>query len=482
MTLDELLELAGLAGGTAPDPQAFRPTSSPTPPLGAGMDVSTGYPRAIGGAPMAPAVEPGLRLPGPGGAPDRPGSSSFLERLATVGGVPHIPYYGGENGSRKSPPIVALLALASGALNARAKLAGADKLERLTFADRQDRQVAERKKERDQAFLTARGHAETLRKEKGAIREQRISQMTTALRDRETRLQAWKLQANQATTPEQLDTAKRQANSEQQAIDKINRDLSGLTGQSQLEQAGIEVPSEVAGLPTKVPKPPKESTGGEGSFATFQTPEGPKYMRQAEGARLGLIPTNTRESRVPSAAEKEQMTGDIGMLQQINYVREKFSPQFVGLGKKTIGKGQELIGAMGRGESDFRSSMQAIENNILKLRSGAAVTPQEAERLLKELPTFDLPPRAWKARMEAFERYYRTLSSTRRDMIGAFGVDLKGAPGLPDSYVSPARPDPNAPPDSVTIEITRGPLKGQIRVVSREKLPEAIRHGAKEVQ
>ncbi len=263
VTLDELLQAAGLAGGgTSPDatvsPRGFRP---PTPSLGTGTDPMTGYPRAVGGGVMEPAVEPPLRLPGPGGMPDRPGGSSFWERLGQAGGLPAIPYRTGEGpgDNDRSSPFALLYNLAAGYANARGKMAGADKLERLTFADRQDQQVAARKAERDQTFARARTLAETVRKEKAEREAKRVDQMTTARRDHENRLQAWLLQINSPNvTEESLAYSKRMANREQQAIDTIDRDLSRLSGQQALQQAGVP-DNEIPGLPTSAPKPPRDT-------------------------------------------------------------------------------------------------------------------------------------------------------------------------------------------------------------------------------
>lgn len=262
MTLDDLIRAAGLAGGTEADSAYREPTPAPRPSLGLGIDLFTGAPRAIGGQAMEAATEPPQRLPGPSGEYDSPGhAGSIWERIGALGDLPHVPFY--TEGRHRSNPLLALLALASGYANARGHLAQNDKLERLQFANKEEQAVASRKAERDQAFLRARETAGQLRREKQAITERRIEQMNSAIGDHETRLQAWKIHASSAQTQEELDTAKRQAAGEQAAIDRIRRDLSKLTGETALEQAGIAAPTgEVPGLPSAPPRPPKAGTAG----------------------------------------------------------------------------------------------------------------------------------------------------------------------------------------------------------------------------
>lgn len=430
MTLDDLIRLAGLDGGTEAETAARGLLGQPTPSLGLGTDPLSGAPRDIGGSPMVPAVEPPLRLPGPGGGIDRPGDrGSLWERLGDAGGLPHIPFYGGERGSTRSHPLLALLALASGYANARSSLALKGRADRLSFASKEEQRVAQRQAERDKTFARARSLADETRKEKREVNRIRMEQMQAAIVRKEARIQA--LQSAALASPPGTDVSehKRAAASEAQSLVTLRRDLAKLTGDAQLSDAGVELPP----FPDTAPRVKESGGGGEGGFKTFQTPDGPKFMRESEGAAKGYVPTNIRETRVPNASEREQLAADVGLLNQVNRVRDAFKPEFVGLVAGRVGAVEQAIGTTQKGEAGFRGQVSAIRNQILKMRSGGAVTDGEAARLLEELPVVNDPPSTFRAKLDEFENTFRTLAVTRREIFTGTGVDVSKITALPSS-------------------------------------------------
>ena len=181
---------------------------------------------------------------------------------------------------------------------------------------------------------------------------------------------------------------------------------------------------------SKEPKPPKEAD--QGPWVTVQTPAGPKLMRAAQAAARGFVPTSPRETRTPNASEREQLTADFGLLDQIGRVRQSFRPDFVGpLAGRQSGVKQRVGLPLRAGETGFRSALAAIRNQVLKLRSGGAVTDGEAARLLEELPTAENTPADFEAKINEFERTYRTIATARRENMSGTGLDLSRIPPLP---------------------------------------------------
>lgn len=192
------------------------------------------------------------------------------------------------------------------------------------------------------------------------------------------------------------------------------------------------------------PEPQPRETG----VVAIDTPNGPRYVRpsQAVGQPPQSKPQGAEKLKPPTASERGDLIYDIGLLKQLGDVRTGLSDQFVGPGKGLVGKGLQMAGGMSKKESGFRASLSSIRNQILKMRSGGAVTPGEAQRLLDELPTIDDPPRAFRSKLDQFEDTARFVANSRRETMSSTGVDLSKLPPLPgsrpplSSFGSPDRP------------------------------------------
>lgn len=173
--------------------------------------------------------------------------------------------------------------------------------------------------------------------------------------------------------------------------------------------------------------------GSETGTVVVQGPKGPIYARpsQAIGQPPAEKPQGAEKLKLPTAAERGDLTYDIGLLNQLGSVRSGFNRSYVGPGHGVVGKLSQATGRMSKDESRFRSGLAGIRNQILKMRSGGAVTPQEGQRLLDEMPTLDDPPDAFQSKLDQFEDTARYLASARRETMSQTGVDLSRLSPLP---------------------------------------------------
>lgn len=169
----------------------------------------------------------------------------------------------------------------------------------------------------------------------------------------------------------------------------------------------------------------------------------PVYVRESEA--LGKVPASPRERvtlKPPSAAERGDLITDADILSQVGRIRDAYHPGFVGPVSGRVGGISQATGIpvplRRGGEATFRSRVAALRNQILKARSGGAVTEGEASRLLEELPIPSDPSGVFERKLDNFESTYRNIAQTRRDVLGSTGVDLSRMPPLPRQRVQPA--------------------------------------------
>lgn len=442
MTLDELLRIATAAGGT----DSGMGTGAPSLPAGSAAARPT--------IPMPQAVPQPSMAPVPASAADASmGSPDIMERFAHAGQANPL-----------LSPVSQMADLVGTIL--RGGHSGYSDMYRRASIDKLQSQLDEQARAaRVKAAADAKAEADARKK---AVTTARIGQLDERIKYATDRRLALQRAAESATDTNQLAQYKREA----AALDAQQRQWE----QAKARILGLDALDSTieTTLPDQPPVKPKADTPtkeDQGSFVTVKTPDGPKLMRQAEAAALGYVPTNIRETRTASPSEREQLTGDIGLLTQINRARESYSKAYVGpLRGRMEGAKQKLVG-LPKEEASFRSNLAAIRNQILKLRSGGAVTEGESSRLLEELPTVNDAPSTFASKMDSFEQTFRTLAENRRYVLSGLGIGLDGIPSLPAPYVAPERPNPGAVPgsdfDPLTIPGARRvvPVKGHTRKV-----------------
>jgi hypothetical protein len=110
---------------------------------------------------------------------------------------------------------------------------------------------------------------------------------------------------------------------------------------------------------------------------------------------------------------------------QLDRIEENWDKMFTGPIEGRIGWIRDLTG-LDLGLPDEKASKQAIfrqvvkdiGDTLLRLRSGAQINEQEYQRLLKLLPTPNLPDRTFKARLQSLRKAIQNNISIRRQMLG----------------------------------------------------------------
>jgi len=76
----------------------------------------------------------------------------------------------------------------------------------------------------------------------------------------------------------------------------------------------------------------------------------------------------------------------------------------------------------------FYSYVNDAKDALLRARSGAQINEQEYARLVKFLPTPELPPENFKARAERFEEQVRIIQEEKKRTYEGQGykIDLRG--------------------------------------------------------
>ena len=148
-----------------------------------------------------------------------------------------------------------------------------------------------------------------------------------------------------------------------------------------------------------------------------------------------------------SDKEVDGLTGLQEAVGTLEAALDTFDTDYVGVFKGRAGNLKEAIGAIGEDEAVFRSYAQRFQNALIKANSGAAVTENEMQRMVKETFDFKLSPQTYLAKMRSnldFIKYkndlkIKNLGATNRDTSGqtTFGVDIDLYSGKKDAGKKP---------------------------------------------
>lgn len=115
------------------------------------------------------------------------------------------------------------------------------------------------------------------------------------------------------------------------------------------------------------------------------------------------------------------------LIDQIGTIENLYDDQFVGA---LDGRQGQLSAALGTSRDatrdSFLQSIATLRNFLINLRSGAAVTPQEYERLTKELPDPNTSEVTFKARLEGFKKYLASIIENRNKSFRGAGFRSPG--------------------------------------------------------
>lgn len=178
-------------------------------------------------------------------------------------------------------------------------------------------------------------------------------------------------------------------------------------------------------------KNPTNAGGGQPYYIPVTTGSGIKPFN----ARTGKFLEDGRQDLRPSATAEENITKAQSTLYLLDQIGQQFTPDRVGplVGRyKTMQLA--LQGEAGdKGLADMQSTVSALKNTVINLRTGAQMSEPEAQRILQEVPDFNLPPDVFVARMNTAKRYFSDYLSKRAKL--AFG---RTTAGDVDQMVTPA--------------------------------------------
>lgn len=149
---------------------------------------------------------------------------------------------------------------------------------------------------------------------------------------------------------------------------------------------------------------------------------------ELQKAETDLRAAGEKRRREQFEFEKEQRTKpslkqtDRDALNTINEVAlnlqdiaENYSPGFTGFSDNLTTGAKQFTGIGANDKaSTFRQATSALRNVILKARSGAAVTPSEAQRLMSELPDAKFSDQDFVSRFNNTVRKFNQLIESRR--------------------------------------------------------------------
>lgn len=142
------------------------------------------------------------------------------------------------------------------------------------------------------------------------------------------------------------------------------------------------------------------------------TQEGALGVRQTPGYLQNQTDVQSaREAGKPlEASVQKEITGLEGALRQVENIEKNLDPAFLGpiRGRDfTFEARRQVGGAVGRplpdAETNFRQSLKDVQDQLLRARSGAAISPGEFDRLTSILPKATDEPEVFSAGLARFK-------------------------------------------------------------------------------
>lgn len=138
----------------------------------------------------------------------------------------------------------------------------------------------------------------------------------------------------------------------------------------------------------------------------------------------GAKPAETPKVTGSGGKTTTKAMADIDALNEVtialNDLSANYDPAFVGAVDKRVTGAKQYsgVGASDKA-SNFRTGVNSLRNTILKARSGGAVTPQEADRLLMELPDDSFSDPDFQARSRKTIEKFKMLLDSKRKFLGS---------------------------------------------------------------
>lgn len=151
----------------------------------------------------------------------------------------------------------------------------------------------------------------------------------------------------------------------------------------------------------------------------------------------GLIPFNARGGNVsgspltapqgeplgrPTPASEMKTGRELSTMgEALKRIDENYSPNYVGVVAGRVGQIKEKLVDLPEKQVMFYSDVNDIKDQLLRARSGAQINEQEYSRLVRFLPTSELPPKNFRARLERFRKEFNDIVTAREKELATGG-------------------------------------------------------------
>lgn len=115
----------------------------------------------------------------------------------------------------------------------------------------------------------------------------------------------------------------------------------------------------------------------------------------------------------------------------------------------------QYVGASSKDFNNLKQKLAAVNNIILKLRSGAAVTDQEYTRFLQEMPTVNDAPDVFKTKLSNAIQYMSDLQNAKLTAYEETGYKIPESARVTSITVKNPQGMPNLNMDAITAELNR---------------------------
>jgi hypothetical protein len=151
----------------------------------------------------------------------------------------------------------------------------------------------------------------------------------------------------------------------------------------------------------------------------------------------------------PTPQEREKLTENASSLQSLSRLGNLYKPEYVGPVRGRAGQLRQAFGGtagvepLTPEESQFRAEGSAFRNKIIKAITGSAMSSNEQDRILKQIPSENDPPQTWEGKYEATVQNMEQHADLFKDILKETKVDISQV----SKTAHPAIKKPMAKPD-----------------------------------
>lgn len=141
-----------------------------------------------------------------------------------------------------------------------------------------------------------------------------------------------------------------------------------------------------------------------------------------EWKELAKIGAPTTTIHMPAASERTAIASSRSSIGALENLKTLFNKNYVGPLKGRVGKAKDIFGQNPMAQSQFYAATAAFKNLIIKQITGAQMSEQEADRIMKQVPSENDPPTVWQAKWEQSLKNVQRLLNEQIRILGETGI------------------------------------------------------------